>query len=267
MKHTRTTSSFALLFSLMLVACGEAGDDAYDSDDDLTTETDPVRGSDGGAERDARADASPSDAARARADASSGEAEDASRTRDAAARDATASDAATQTNDAATSTGTDVPSGEHCAPVSAWDAQAAQFEQEVLTLTNAARAQGHNCDTEGNFGPAGPLKMEPRLRCSARLHSKYMADTSEFAHTEMATGADPFKRMTEAGYTFRTAGENIAAGQSTPKQVVDGWLESDGHCANIMNPKYTDLGVGYAQSPGSGRGRMPYWTQNFAQPR
>lgn len=161
----------------------------------------------------------------------------------------------------------DVPAGAYCAEAATWDAQAAQFEEDVLSLTNEARAAGHNCDTEGNFGPAAPLTMEGRLRCAARLHSKYMAETNDFAHMQSATGDDPFERMEKAGYRLRAGGENIAAGQTTPRQVVDGWLESDGHCANIMNPIFTQLGVGYAVGQGAApRRNAPYWTQNFGRP-
>lgn len=166
----------------------------------------------------------------------------------------------------------DVPTGAHCAAVAAWDPKWAQFEQDVLKLTNEARAKGHNCDTEGNFGAAPPLTMEPRLRCSARLHSQYMATVGDdFAHTQRETGLDPFERMTAAGYQFTAASENIAVGQSTPKEVVDGWLESDGHCANMMSKDVTQLGVGYDVGPydsGFGQPRdAPYWTQNFGRPR
>jgi uncharacterized protein YkwD len=169
----------------------------------------------------------------------------------------------------AISTGMDVPTGEHCAAAAAWDAKSAQFEEEVLKLTNEARAAGHNCDKEGNFGPTTPLAMQPQLRCSSRLQSKYMAETGDFNHTQTATMLDPFDRMKAAGYQFRAAGENIAAGQQTPKAVVDGWLDSDGHCRNIMDPGFTDIGIGYVVSgaaTGLGGRPTPYWTQNFGKP-
>lgn len=163
--------------------------------------------------------------------------------------------------------GVDVPSGDACAAVSTWDPRAAQFEQEVLRLTNEARARGHNCDSKGNKPATTPVTMEPRLRCAARLHSKYMAESGDFNHTQTKTGSTPQNRIEAAGYTWRTFGENIAAGQRTPEDVVNGWLDSDGHCDNIMNPAFTQLGVGYVLSSGaSGQRAMPYWTQNFAAP-
>lgn len=165
-----------------------------------------------------------------------------------------------------------VPTTDHCADVADWDPKAAAFEEEVLKLTNEARAVGHDCDAEGSFGPADPLTMEPHLRCSARLHSAYMAEVGDdFAHTQRRTGSTPFDRMQDAGYQFLAAGENIAVGQSTPKEVVDGWLESDGHCSNIMSPEFTQIGIGYAFGPyDAGFGQAfdaAYWTQNFGRPR
>jgi uncharacterized protein YkwD len=159
---------------------------------------------------------------------------------------------------------------ESCESVADWDPAWVEFEDEVLALTNAARAAGYDCDSEGRFGPAAPLAMEPRLRCSARLHSGYMAETGDFDHVESQNGSNPFDRMEAAGYEFWTAGENIALGQGSPREVVGGWLESDGHCANIMNPEFTELGVGYAEgtaAPLGFTGTAPYWTQNFGRPR
>lgn len=159
----------------------------------------------------------------------------------------------------------DVPDIEHCDPVRDWDENAAKFEEEVLRLTNEARARGHNCDTRGVKPPAPPLTMEPRLRCAARLHSKYMSETGDFNHTTK-TGSTPDQRIRATGYTYGWMGENIAAGQMTPQQVVAGWLDSDGHCDNIMNPNFTQIGIGYVQGTRS-LGRLSHWwTQNFASP-
>jgi uncharacterized protein YkwD len=162
-----------------------------------------------------------------------------------------------------TTTG-DVPATPVCMPVSMWNSQWTMFEVEVLRLVNENRAKGWNCDTEGMFPAAGPLTMEPTLRCSARLHSKDMADQMYFAHDGL-DGRNPGARMTAAGYVGRTWGENIAKGQQSPAQVVSGWMDSDGHCSNIMNKNFTLIGVGYF----AGMGTNPrfnselYWTQNF----
>src|SRR5688572_30929480 len=73
----------------------------------------------------------------------------------------------------------DIPS---CQEVADWDPAWVAFEDEVLRLTNEARAVGHNCDSAGQFGPTGPLAMNERLRCAARVHSFYMAETGHFDH-------------------------------------------------------------------------------------
>jgi uncharacterized protein YkwD len=158
-----------------------------------------------------------------------------------------------------------------CEAVADWDPAWAAFEDDVLELTNDARARGHDCDSAGRFGPAAPLAMSAALRCAARQHSGYMAETGEFSHDESQNGSDPFERISATGYQFSAAGENIALGQRSPDEVVAGWLESDGHCANIMNPDFTELGVGYAEgsaaSLGFSNNDAPYWTQVFARPR
>jgi uncharacterized protein YkwD len=164
---------------------------------------------------------------------------------------------------AATTTG-DVPATAVCQPVSQWPAQSTMFETEVLRLVNENRAKGWNCDTEGMKPAVGPLTMEPTLRCSARLHSKDMADQMYFAHDGL-DGSDPGSRMTAAGYVGRTWGENIAKGQTTPEQVVQGWMDSDGHCANIMNGQFNLIGVGYFAGTSTNMrfNSELYWTQNF----
>jgi uncharacterized protein YkwD len=161
-----------------------------------------------------------------------------------------------------------VPAGEHCAPVASWDPAWAAFEDEVLTLTNAARAMPATCGSYGSFQPAPPLKMSAVLRCSSRLHSKDMGEKAYFAHDSMS-GESPFDRMAAAGYMGFTMGENIAKGQQTPKEVVDGWMNSPGHCSNIMNADYTEIGVGYFQgmSTSTRFNSNKLWTQNFGAPR
>lgn len=108
--------------------------------------------------------------------------------------------------------------------------------------------------------------MNPQLRCSARLHSLDMYERNFFDHTA-PDGSDPGDRMAAAGYSGSTWGENIAMGQTSPAQVVDGWMNSDGHCANIMRSQYTEIGIGYHPGNQSG-GWMSrnYWTQNFGAP-
>jgi uncharacterized protein YkwD len=156
----------------------------------------------------------------------------------------------------------DVPATDYCAGVAQWPEEARAFETEVVVLVNQARAQGATCGG-ASFDPTGPLAMEARLRCAARVHSLDMAMRGFFDHVN-PDGEDPFVRMERAGYSFLAAGENIAAGQTTPQEVVDGWLASPGHCSNIMSPDFSQIGVGYVAAP---QGMLPhYWTQTFGTP-
>jgi uncharacterized protein YkwD len=140
----------------------------------------------------------------------------------------------------------------------AWPEAHADFEDEVVRLVNLERARGGNCGARGSFPPSGPLRMHPILRTVARAHSKDMAVRAFFAHTN-PDGATPFDRIRAAGYVGSPQGENIAAGQRTPAAVMMSWMGSDGHCANILNPSYRDIGVGY--TTGGRYGTL--WTQVF----
>ncbi|ADO70971.1 CAP domain-containing protein [Stigmatella aurantiaca] len=151
----------------------------------------------------------------------------------------------------------------YCDDVTTWDANWANFESQVLTLVNQRRAAGASCG--GVSKPAVPaLALDTRLRCASRKHSKDMAVNNFFSHT--GTGnTTPWDRMASAGYTsYTSAGENIAAGQTTPAAVVTGWMNSTGHCNNIMNGSFKKLGVGYYYRAGSTYGH--YWTQDFGAP-
>lgn len=257
-----------------LAACDESTD---------TTPDDPSVGDEGDAQaaEDDQADATPKDASTpTRRDASSADAAAADDAADAGdadggmaemmadagrrQRDAgTAGADAGVPQDAAAPSATDaaVPPGDLCAPTASWDASWAAYEDEVLRLTNEARSKGASCGAEGTFAPAAPLTMEPRLRCAARLYSKEMLETGNFSHTSK-DGTTFDKRIANTGYRGRRVGENIAAGYPTPEAVVAGWLKSDGHCANIMAPGYTEIGVGYYTAAGA----KPHWTQDFGTP-
>lgn len=141
-----------------------------------------------------------------------------------------------------------------------WPEPLPSWETEVVELVNAARATGGDCRSEGEYQPAPPLTMNPSLHCAARVHSKDMADRDFFDHTN-PDGDDPFDRMAKAGYgSFTFEGENIAAGTMTPKATVDGWLASDGHCANMLSPNFKEIGVGAYEGGGE---YVWYWTQTF----
>jgi len=151
--------------------------------------------------------------------------------------------------------------GGYCAADDDWMGSWATLEDEVLTIVNQKRSQGANCGSEGSFGAAGPLTMDSLLRCAARLHSQDMVDRAFFDHTN-PDGESPWDRIEKTGYgAYQNAGENIAAGSPTAAGVVDQWMNSDGHCANIMNPAFNQIGVGYY--PGGQYGHV--WTQVFTK--
>jgi uncharacterized protein YkwD len=166
----------------------------------------------------------------------------------------------------------DVPEGEHCAAVARWDAAWAQFEEEVVIATNEARAKGQDCRTYGQWGPAGPVVMEPRLRCAARLHALYMSQAiDDFGH-ESRDGSVPRERVLDSGYLYSVLGENLAVNLDSPEEVVEGWLESDGHCKVLMQPEFTEVGIGYAfgkwdTCQRTGIIDAPYVAQELATPQ
>ena len=136
-------------------------------------------------------------------------------------------------------------------------------EAEVLRLTNKARASAQYCG-DAYFPPAPALQYDARLRQAARLHSQAMSAEGFFSHVNPNLDQQLFgNRIENAGYDYSRAAENIAAGQSTPQEVVTGWLASPGHCRNMMDPNLIHLGVGYA----GGGEWSHYWTQNFATPQ
>ena len=132
-----------------------------------------------------------------------------------------------------------------------------QFIEEVVRLTNVERAK------------AGlpPLKLNNQLLAAAQDHSNDMAQDDFFSHTG-ADGSSVGDRVRNSGYQYSTTGENIAAGQTTPAQVVEGWMNSPGHRANILNPNYTEIGVGYEylQNDTGSVNYNHYWTQVFGTP-
>ena len=119
------------------------------------------------------------------------------------------------------------------------------YEAEVIRLVNEIRVQ---------YG-LQPLKTNWELSRVARYKSQDMVDKHYFSHTSPTYGS-PFQMMKSFGISYRTAGENIAYGQRTPQEVVNAWMNSSGHRANILNSSYTQIGVGYVANGN-------YWTQMF----
>ncbi|ASK61101.1 hypothetical protein CFK37_02265 [Virgibacillus phasianinus] len=120
-----------------------------------------------------------------------------------------------------------------------------EFEQQVVELTNNEREERG----------LEPLKIDVELSKMARDKSQDMSTNGYFSHTSPNYGS-PFDMMESYGITYQSAGENIARGQRTPEEVVNGWMNSQGHRENILNPDYTHIGVGYVADGN-------YWTQEF----
>lgn len=119
------------------------------------------------------------------------------------------------------------------------------YEQQVINLVNNHRKQ-HGLK---------PLTANWQLSRVARYKSQDMHDRKYFSHTSPTYGS-PFQMIKAFGISYRTAGENIAKGQTTPNAVVNAWMNSSGHRANILNGSFTQIGVGYVSSG-------HYWTQMF----
>lgn len=140
-------------------------------------------------------------------------------------------------------------------PASGCGAQeSSAFEAEVFSLLNAERAKAG----------VSPLARNDKLDAAARRHSNDMACNNFMSHTG-SDGSSPWDRMNQAGYTWIRAAENIAAGYSSPASVVDGWMNSPGHQANILDADLEDIGIAHAYKSGTDYGH--YWTTDFgAQP-
>lgn len=120
-----------------------------------------------------------------------------------------------------------------------------EFEQEVIRLVNEIRAENG----------LKALTYDWELGRVARFKSQDMKDNNYFAHNSPVYGT-PFQMIKNFGISYRSAGENIAKGYATPQAVVNAWMNSSGHRANILNANYTRIGVGYVAGGN-------YWTQMF----
>lgn len=125
------------------------------------------------------------------------------------------------------------------------DTDVTDFEGEVIRLVNEIRQSNG----------LGTLKSNWQLSRVARYKSQDMHDKKYFSHQSPTYGS-PFEMMKSFNISYRTAGENIAKGYTTPQAVVDGWMNSPGHRANILNASFTEIGVGYVADG-------HYWTQMF----
>jgi uncharacterized protein YkwD len=134
----------------------------------------------------------------------------------------------------------------------------------VLELVNAARAMPRKCGRK-DYAAAALVTLSARLSNVALLHAQDMALHTSLDHRG-SDGSAPAERVTRSGYEWRAVGENVAAGQDDADAVVAAWLQSPGHCLNIMEPAFTEMGVAFSlAAPGSDP--EIYWAQVFATPR
>ena len=141
----------------------------------------------------------------------------------------------------------------------------ADFRASVLARINQVRAGGANCGADGVFGAAAPLTWNDKLTAAAEGHSQDMAAKNYFSHTS-ADGRTLAERVTATGYAWSTLGENIAAGYPGVNAVMDAWIASPGHCANLMNAGFAEVGV--VCVPGvAGDTFSTYWTMDLGRPR
>ena len=136
----------------------------------------------------------------------------------------------------------------------------AAVSRAILDLVNTARAAGRRCGGK-YFAPAAPLGLDAALTRAALAHSRDMAEHDSFDHRGH-DGSTPSVRVERAGFgSHRMVGENIAAGAMTPSEVTQGWLSSPGHCENIMNGRFSLIGIAYAENLHT-RSAV-FWTQDF----
>jgi uncharacterized protein YkwD len=142
-------------------------------------------------------------------------------------------------------------------------AAAAVPATRALQLVNDVRARGTRCGAR-LFAPAPPVRLSGTLADVALGHAADMAEHNYFAHQNLS-GLSPAERVRAVGYREKLVGENIAYGPKTVAEVVQGWLDSPGHCENIMDPRFAEMGIAYA--PGQSTRRGLYWVQLLVAPQ
>jgi uncharacterized protein YkwD len=147
-------------------------------------------------------------------------------------------------------------------PLLADRSQTSTVALRVLDEVNAVRARGTRCG-ERSFAPAPPLQLSGTLGGAASEHAVDMAQHDYFDHVDLS-GHSPADRVRATGYRDKLVGENIAYGPASADEVVAGWLHSPGHCENIMDSRFVEMGLAYA--PGQGTRRGLYWDQVLATP-
>lgn len=150
--------------------------------------------------------------------------------------------------------------------------------KSYLDAINQARTQQQNCGSKGVFPATHKLTWNDKLYKAAYQHSNDLAQSNTFSHSGSGTASDltgvslgkassMVERIEDYGYLWSRLGENIAAGTNTdtPEKVIQQWLDSDGHCANLMSSNFTEIGMAMVKNTSATY--THYWTQNFGTPR
>jgi uncharacterized protein YkwD len=137
------------------------------------------------------------------------------------------------------------------------------IEYEILAQVNEARSRPRRCGTQ-QYAAAPPLRYSGTLADASQAHAMDMARRGYFDH-DTPEGVKPAERLAGTGYRWTLTGENIARGDMGADEAMAGWLRSPGHCANIMEPRFSEMGFGIA-ADGDRKGAL-YWVQTFAAPR
>jgi len=137
------------------------------------------------------------------------------------------------------------------------------FQAAMVAEVNRRRASAQSCGSRGNFAAAGNLRWNDALFNAAAVHANDMVANNFFSHTG-SNGSTISDRINAIGYAWASVGENIAAGQPTVTRVVDAWMGSDGHCANLMNPVMEEFAVACVYNTTN---RSNYWVMDLAKPR
>ncbi len=137
-----------------------------------------------------------------------------------------------------------------------------RFRDVLLELVNNARSQARLCGTD-SYPAVADVTWNETLKAAAVVQSIDMTEHNFFSHTG-SDGSDVGQRVELQGYEWRAVGENIAAGQQTAQEVINGWLGSAGHCRNLMNASYTEVAVACVENNNADYVR--YWTNVLAAP-
>lgn len=136
------------------------------------------------------------------------------------------------------------------------------IKESMLKAINQARSEGRSCG-ETYYEAVSPLGWNSKLTAAAQVHAEDMADYNFFSHTG-SDGLGVVERVETEGYAWSAVGENIYAGSPTSAEAVSAWLDSPGHCANIMSTDFSELGAACVEATDSDYSY--YWTQVLAQP-